>query len=192
MIPLEAQIRKTIALEGGYVHDPLDNGGETNMGITIPSWKEYCTESRLDNAERPMQSLDIEAAVGFYTWWWHKPELGLRRILDPGCQFVIFDTSVLSGRGTAARWAQDVAVVLQDGRIGPISGVAINRMDPELFIQEMERTAKRYYQGIVDRKPTQGKFRRGWFNRAEARSEFAYRLHNGSKNGVMRMEDGDG
>ena len=28
--------------EGGYVNDPLDRGGETNMGITLNTYKGYC------------------------------------------------------------------------------------------------------------------------------------------------------
>ena len=26
--------------EGGYVNDPLDNGGATNMGVTIATWRQ--------------------------------------------------------------------------------------------------------------------------------------------------------
>ena len=39
MAKLEPLAKFILSFEGGYVNDPKDRGGATNMGVTIATWK---------------------------------------------------------------------------------------------------------------------------------------------------------
>jgi lysozyme family protein len=56
--------------EGGYVNDPSDHGGETNLGVTIGAWGAY-----LGRAIQPgeMKALTKDAVKPFYkSMYWDK------------------------------------------------------------------------------------------------------------------------
>ena len=40
MAKVELFAPKILAFEGGFVHDPTDRGGATNMGVTLSTWKQ--------------------------------------------------------------------------------------------------------------------------------------------------------
>ena len=39
MAKIELLVPKILKWEGGYVNDPLDKGGATNMGVTLETWR---------------------------------------------------------------------------------------------------------------------------------------------------------
>ena len=172
-----AQERQTLTLEGGYSDAPGDHGGPTNFGITQASWSSFLTLiSNATGLPQNVRDITRPHAVAFYGWWWELPQLSLDAFDDAGVQFMIFDASVLSGRGTAVQWAQTVAGVRADGWVGPITAASVNAMEPAVFIGEYDDATVRHYDAIVSHDPSQKKWQQGWHNRAHARAAFARTL----------------
>jgi len=95
--------------EGGYVHDPRDAGGETNMGI-----------SKKAHPTVDIKNLTKESAKAIYRMkYWDKVRAGK---MPDGLDLVLMDPAVNSGPARGAKWFQrglgmtgrDV-----DGKIGP-------------------------------------------------------------------------
>ena len=101
-------------IEGGYVNDPRDKGGETNLGITKNSYEAY-----LGRAVRPgeMKELTIVEAAPFYRkLYWNKLECDS---LPVGIDLCIFDFGVNSGISRSAKFFQELIGAKPDGAIGP-------------------------------------------------------------------------
>jgi lysozyme family protein len=95
-------------IEGGYVNDPRDPGGETNYGI-----------SKRSHPNEDIKNLTRERAAEIYRTDYWNPVAG--RVVDmaPRLAFLLFDSSVNQGKGAAAKMLQGVLHVAQDGIIGP-------------------------------------------------------------------------
>lgn len=99
---------RLMGVEGGYVNDPNDPGGETNWGISKRSYPHV-----------DIKNLTRDGAKAIYkTEFWDVIEAdGL-----PGdLAFQVFDFSVNSGISTAIRYLQRALGVADDGKYGPVS-----------------------------------------------------------------------
>lgn len=97
-----------VGVEGGYVHDPRDPGGETKYGISKRAYP------GLDIA-----SLTVADAKTIYQHdYWTKIA---GDSLPPPVALVVFDAAVNSGVDRAAKWLQTACGVTPDGRIGDIT-----------------------------------------------------------------------
>lgn len=120
---IAAVVGGVVALEGGYVNDPNDAGGETNHGITA-------TVAREHGYEGPMRSLPVEKAREIYAdTYVTTPKLDRVLARSPAVGTKLVDIGVNAGQGRAARWFQqslndlsrggrDYAQVAVDGAIG--------------------------------------------------------------------------
>ena len=106
---------RTFGIEGGYVNDPSDPGGETNWGI---SKREY-PDLDIKNLTR-----DEAKAIYLRDYWSKLPSLPF------AIAYQVFDFSVNSGIGTALRALQRAIGVADDGQWGPVSGAALGKMLP--------------------------------------------------------------
>jgi lysozyme family protein len=170
---MKRQIEFVLAREGGYVHDPADKGGETNMGITRPTWREFCAANP-DYPKLSIRNLGRDDAICFYRWWWNSRELGLSLIKCPGVQMCIFDTSVLFGRARAARWTQEVCnhlvgglPLVVDGVVGPKSAAVVNRLLSRDFILAFDTRRRDYHMMRATQDASQKRFVTGWLNRCD-------------------------
>lgn len=116
-------INKIIKIEGGYVNDPADSGGETNYGVTIAKAREYGYEGE-------MSELPLEIAKQIYiVEFWDRLRLNevlelsttvAREMVDTGINlgvkrsaiFLQRSLNVLNNRG---KLYEDLVV---DGHIG--------------------------------------------------------------------------
>ena len=97
--------------------------------------------------------------------------------------FVITDTTVHCGRGGAAKIAQRALVFLGysgysltvDGKWGPKTQAAFEKAarSPIALAQAILVKRKNYYDDIIAAKPSQTKFRTGWYNRLKALAKAA-------------------
>ena len=107
-----------LAAEGGYVDNPLDAGGATNMGITratLARWRGVVPASDLPKAE--VRALTrAEAAAIYEARYW-------RRVAGPelpaGLDLALFDYAVNSGPVRAVKTLQTALGVVADGLVGP-------------------------------------------------------------------------
>jgi lysozyme family protein len=151
--------------EGGYVNDPRDPGGRTNLGVTQRAWEAYLNRSV---TEVEMRGLTPEAVKPFYkSMYWDKIKGDQ---LPAGVDYAAYDLAVNSGTGRAAKYLQQIAGMLPDGVIGPKSLEAIKACDPEQTVQALCNMRLDF----LKRLPTFDTFGKGWSRRvAEVKDKAA-------------------
>lgn len=154
--------------EGGYVNHPNDRGGPTNMGITKPFYAEYLgVPASLITTEMIKDLTWPYAKFMYYKNIWLKYELDQ---LPEFLQEVMMNYIVISGPSRAIKHLQRYVGVAQDGEIGPNTLKAIQNKVKTLpserhFVNEFVHDIMRFFIGIVQGRPSQAVFLKGWFNR---------------------------
>ena len=151
-------IDKILKLEGGYVDDPNDRGGETKFGISKRSHPEY-----------DIKNITEETARDIYLEYYWKPSKVER--LDEHLRSDVFDMVITSGQSNAIKTLQRACnsssrceKLTVDGRIGPNTVRESNKIDVERF--RAFRTL--FYAHIILKNPQQESFYVGWYNRAHS------------------------
>jgi lysozyme family protein len=149
--------------EGGYVNDPRDPGGRTNMGVTQRAWEAYLNRNV---TEAEMRTLTPNIIKPFYrAMYWDKLKGDQ---LPSGVDYAAYDLAVNSGVSRAAKYLQEIAGVVADGVIGPKSLEAILACDPEQTADALCDMRLEF----LKRLPTFETFGKGWSRRvAEVKSK---------------------
>lgn len=154
-----------IGVEGGYVFDPLDKGGETKYGITKRTYP------HLD-----IKSLSLQDAKDiYYKDFWNTSRMNLDDF-EYELAYELFDTGVNAGMGTARRMLQRALNLLNrvetfyddlkvDGWIGSVSMRAISKVRKPKLIKVLNGLQFMHYYNIVDDDHTQERFFAGWIER---------------------------
>lgn len=150
--------------EGGYVHDPDDLGGATNMGVTMNTYIAYCkkkgypvpTVTRLSNLSEE-QWTDIVK-----TMYWDRFKGD--RIESQSVANICVDWLWLSGT-VAIKKVQEILGVKVDGIVGAKTLAAINNRSPLPLFGAIKQARKEYIDEICTKRPKNEKFRNGWMNR---------------------------
>jgi len=144
--------------EGGYVHDPLDRGGETNYGVTAAVYAEY-----LAAKGRPARSVrDIDMAEVREIYWTRYWQAGGCQALPWPLALAHFDGCVNHGVRNAWRIMQRALRVADDGQPGPQTHAALKAADPEALVWAWLEARTDFYVRIVSASPPQLRFLRGW------------------------------
>jgi lysozyme family protein len=109
----EVCIVRVLASEGGFVNHPEDPGGATNMGITratLAAWRK-----RPVTVEEVKRLTRAEASRIYRSQYWDTIR---GDELPPGVDYAVFDISVNSGPGRAAKFLQQALRVEADGVVG--------------------------------------------------------------------------
>lgn len=131
---IDALLDKLIGVEGGYVNDPNDSGGETNWGITVNVAREEGYTGR-------MQDMTREQAKHIYTRrYWVKPRFASVSSRSFMIAEELFDTGVNCGTATASIMLQRCLNVLNnqgafypDLKVdGAIGGATLGALDAYL------------------------------------------------------------
>lgn len=167
MSPVEKALNYTFKNEGGYSDHPLDRGGPTRFGITIGTLSRHRGKICTANDVKTMPKSE---AVQIYEERYWKP-LGCNLISNVNVAICLFDIGVVRGIGIPPKYAQQIcnlhgAKLTLDGKIGPFTAAAINRLEPSAFIRSFSGMAEQGFRDIVARKPSQKVFIKGWVNRA--------------------------
>ncbi len=112
----EEALRYILAEEGGYVNNPRDPGGMTNLGVTKRVWEKWIGKTV---TEAEMRRLTPEMVAPLYRQrYWDKCRCGE---LPSGVDFLVFDTAVNMGVGAASKLLQEAVGSSPDGVIGPLT-----------------------------------------------------------------------
>jgi len=149
-------IRLLLRHEGGFVNNPKDPGGMTNLGVTKRSWEAHKGHSV---TEADMRALTQEAVRPIYkARYWdavHGDDL------PHGVDHCLFDCAVNSGPGRAVKIAQYILHQKVDGSLGPKTLAAICGADPVEFIEDYSQRRLEFLQSL----PTWKTFGKGWGKR---------------------------
>lgn len=154
----DACLRLTLAHEGGFVDDPRDPGGATNLGITratLAAWR----GRRVTRAE--VRALKVSEAKAIYRRLYWDAVRG--DDLPSGLDAVMFDHAVNSGPRAAVVTLQKALRVKADGRFGPVTLHALKAAHIRILISEMCRRRRSF----LARLKTFRWFGRGWTRRVE-------------------------
>lgn len=152
--------------EGGFVNDPLDKGGATNMGVTIGTWRSvgYDKDGDGDIDVDDLHLLDtkdvIERVLRPHYWnRWRADEIKNQSVAN-----ILVDWVWASG-AHGIRRPQRILGVTADGIVGPKTIAAVNSMDPMELHFRIKNDRIKFIDEICEKNPSQERFRRGWLNR---------------------------
>lgn len=155
-----------IGREGGFVENPKDPGGATNLGITLATLRSWRSDDdRSDNdtvTVDDVRKLTIEDAQDIYrTRYWNALRCDE---LPAGIDLMVFDFGVNAGPSRAAKILQKVVGAEADGSIGPRTIAAAKAGSAREAISAMAKERLAFYQKL----PTWETFGNGWTNRTKA------------------------
>lgn len=158
-----AIIAAVFTLEGGYVNDPTDPGGETNHGITKTVAKE-------NGYTGPMKELTQELASSiYYKDYIEKPGFVPMLELSPVVSQKLVDAGVNTGTARPSRWFQaslnalsrggkDFPQINVDGKVGAGTISAYKSLQKvrgkvkacELMIKTLDGQQTAYYMSLTN------------------------------------------
>lgn len=142
--------------EGGFVNNPSDPGGMTNLGVTQRTWSDWIGH---DATEAEMQGLTAGLVSPLY----------LKRYWEPmgcdnwpaGVDLSVFDFGVNAGPSRSIRTLQTACGANADGVLGPLTQAAVAIADARETIIKFADLREAYYRSL----PTFSTFGNGWLNR---------------------------
>jgi lysozyme family protein len=166
----------TLREEGGYVDDPADPGGATNMGITLATYREWSDDPTFGPTQ--VEDMTERTARAIYRSLYWNP---LRAdALPTGVDLSVFDMGVNAGIWRSARLLQRALGFTGeevDGCIGPETLDAAAKCDPCTLVTDLAERQSAYYRSLADF-PI---FGTGWLNRTEARRVAALAMISGAE-----------
>jgi lysozyme family protein len=144
--------------EGGYVNNPADPGGMTNLGVTKRVWEEFTGH---ESDEKEMRSLTFEKVAPLYEQKYWRPCYG--EVLPRGLDFVVFSMGVNAGPGRSVKLLQSSIGCVPDGVIGPATRRLISDSNSATLIGKFSEARREYYRSLKNF-PIFGK---GWLNRVD-------------------------
>lgn len=168
-------INEIIRIEGGYVNDPSDSGGETNYGITIAVARKYGYKGE-------MIDLPKETAFKIYSsMYWDSMNLDIIEGISSELAEELADTGVNMGIGRAATFLQRSLNVLNNSQEiykdlkvdGDIGGKTIDALKSfvkargdegkAILFKMLNCLQGEFYISLAERREKDEKFIYGWF-----------------------------
>lgn len=160
-------LKHVLTHEGGFVNNPKDPGGMTNLGVTKATWEEWVGHP-VD--EKAMRALTPAVVAPMYKRKFWDKIVGDE--LPQGIDYCVFDAAVNSGPGRASKWLQGVVGVDMDGSIGPKTLAAVKACDPKQFIADYSKRRLSFMQDL----PTWATFGKGWAKRVTEVEQIALKM----------------
>ena len=144
--------------EGGFVNHPKDPGGMTNLGVTKAVWDEWIGR---ESSEDEMRNLKPEDVAPLYKkMYWDRVK---GDDLPSGVNYCVFDASVNSGTGRAAKWLQEAVGAVPDGAIGPNTLAKVKAHNPDSLVNAYCDVRLNFLKSLK----TFDTFGKGWSRRVE-------------------------
>jgi hypothetical protein len=167
----EARFDRCLAVvlqqEGGFVNDPQDPGGATNMGITRDVLGAF--RDRAVSVDEVRDLSRAEAREIYRARYWTPMRCA---DLPPGVDLCVFDFGVNAGPSRAVKLLQRTVGVTADGSVGPITLAAARALETERLVASFSEARLAYYRALDGF----ARFGRGWTSRTEAVRMAAIRM----------------
>lgn len=151
--------------EGGISDDPQDAGGFTNKGITLKTFRSIYGKDK--TKEDLINITDEQWGHIFKAYYWDK--LNADKIESQSIANMSVDWAYNAGVGTVAKKIQNIIGTKPDGIIGSGSLKLINTaQDTKELFNQIKAARIMFYKKLVEKKPANAKFLKGWLNRTEA------------------------
>jgi len=172
-----------LSFEGGFVKDPADRGGATNMGVTLTTWRavgyDKDGDGDIDVSDlRLITPSDVIDKV-LKPHYWDKCRAD--QIEDQSIANMLVDWAYNSGAITAAKAIQRLVGCSADGIIGKITLAAINQHEPRSLFDELSTARRMYICRVIEAHPEQERFRNGWMRRINSIGYGKLTLNNGTE-----------
>lgn len=152
--------------EGGYVDNPNDKGGATNLGVTIAQWikngfdKDH--DNDIDKYDLKLITPEDAKPIAKSKYW---DRVKGDDINSQSIAELLMDWAYMSGSVTAIKKIQELLKLSQDGVIGNKTLSAINSADSKVLFEQLKARREKFFKAIVANNPTQVVFLHGWINR---------------------------
>jgi lysozyme family protein len=153
--------------EGGFVNNPSDPGGMTNLGVTKKTWEAWVGHSVDEAAIRALGPADV--APLYKKNYWNAVQ---GDSLPMGVDYAVFDCAVNSGTARAAKILQTILGVPVDGVIGPQTIEAVDDENPRDIVTRFCDRRLQFLQIL----PTFDKFGNGWTRRVSQVEQTAFNM----------------
>lgn len=165
--------REIVKREGGWVDHVDDPGGATNFGVSIRYARTkgllFDLDSDGDVDKADIRLVTAEIAIGMFVIDFYLA-MNLNLLPVGKLQANVFDMAVNAG-GNAVKILQRMVGVADDGRLGLKTAAAVQSYVDRVGDAEANRlysaARKAFYAKLIASKPSLGKFRNGWNNRAD-------------------------
>lgn len=150
--------------EKGFVDDPHDAGGPTNMGVTMATLSQY---RRTLVTAFDIQDLTVAETESIYRSLYWEP-LRLDAVASESMATAVLDAGVLFGNFESALCAQRALVaagftyLALDGTIGQRTVNALNTVHPSTFLGAFVVALTTLVTGIVSKHPVDVRYGKGW------------------------------
>ena len=157
-----------LSFEGGFVNDPVDRGGATNKGVTIATWrmqgydKDGDGDIDVDDLKLISDADAIEVMRRCFWKRWRADEIKSQNLAN-----ILVDWIWCSGTPSITI-TQAMLGMKADGIVGKNTLEALNRQDPQVFFNRLKARRKQFYERIVEKRPSQVRFLKGWLRRLDA------------------------
>lgn len=158
-----------LSWEGGYVNDPIDKGGATNMGVTIATWRNVGYDKDgdrdIDVDDLKLLSKDDVLSRVLKPHYWDKWKAD--QIKSQSVANILVDWVWGSG-ANGIKIPQKLLGLTVDGIVGPKTLAAVNSSDSLALFNAIKAEREAFLYRIVERDPSQKRFIKGWLNRLNA------------------------
>ena len=165
MAKLDLFAPKILRYEGGFVNDPKDRGGATNMGVPLSTWRtvgyDKDGDGDIDADDIRILSKADALSVLRLNYWnrWKADQINNQSIAE-----ILVDWVWGSGK-----WGivipQRILKVIDDGIVGMGTLFAVNNVNQRGLHASIFQTRKTFIEELVKNHPDQLKFFNGWMNR---------------------------
>lgn len=153
--------------EGGFVNDPADLGGATNMGVTIGTWRQVGYDKTgdgvIDVEDLKLLTADEVVNKVLKPHYWDRWKAD--KINNQSLAEILVDWVWASGRHGIVR-PQRILGVSADGIVGPKTLEALNGYpDQRRLFDLFKEDRMRFVDEIVKARPANKRFEKGWKRR---------------------------
>ncbi|MGA3013059.1 MAG: glycosyl hydrolase 108 family protein [Bacteroidales bacterium] len=165
MADIKIFLPKILKWEGGFVNDPVDPGGATNMGVTLSTWRNVGYDKTGDGlitaADIKLLTVtDVEMVLRLFYWnRWKADQIQNQSVAE-----ILVDWVWASGL-----WGiiipQQILGITPVGNVGPLTITTLNNSDQAKFHSTVYQARVDFIESLIVKNPKLLKFKKGWLNR---------------------------